>query len=113
MPGIEETLILLLFVVLPVVGLWQVFVKAGEKGWKAIIPIYNLIVLLKVVGREWWWVLLWLVPIVGIVVGIVICHDLSKAFGHGVGFTIGPVFLPMIFLLILGFGSSSYRAPAG
>ena len=35
-------------------GWWMIFTKAGEDGWKAIIPIWNILVLLKIVGREWW-----------------------------------------------------------
>jgi hypothetical protein len=93
-------------------GLWMTFVKAGEEGWKAIIPIWNLLTLLKIVGREWWWILLMLIPIVNVIVWIIVLFDLAKSFGRGVGFAVGLVFLPMIFTLILGFGSDQYKGPA-
>lgn len=101
------------FVVLYIAGLWKTFEKAGEDGWKAIIPIYNVIVLLKIVGRPWWWLLLMLIPCVNFVIWIIIASDLSKSFGQGTGFTIGLIFLPAIFVMILGFGNSRYVGPAG
>jgi hypothetical protein len=101
-----------LLFVLVIVAYWKIFTKAGEEGWKAIIPIYNIIVLLKIVGRPWWWILLMLIPLVNLIVFIIVTHDLSKSFGHGIGFTLGLLFLSFIFYLILGFGSSQYRGPA-
>ena len=98
--------------VLAILPLWGIFVKAGEEGWKAVIPIYNYYVLLKVVGRPGWWLVLYLVPIVNFVIFIIVMNDLSKSFGHGAGFTVGLVILNWIFLMILAFGSSTYRGPA-
>lgn len=98
--------------VLVVAGWWKTYEKAGEEGWKAIIPIYNVITLLKIVGRDWWWILLMLIPIVNIVVWVMVSLDLAKSFGRGVGFAIGLIVLQPIFALILGFGSDTYRGPA-
>ena len=95
---------------LPLMG---VFLKADEPGIAAFIPIWNLLVLLKIVGRPWWWLLLYLIPIVGLIVAIVVCYDLAKSFGHGVGFTVGLVLLSWIFLLILWLGRSRYLGPGG
>jgi len=92
---------------------WQIFEKAGEAGWQILIPIWSTIVLLRIVGRPWWWVLLMLIPIVNIVIWIIVAIDLSKSFGHGTGFAIGIIFLSFIFVLILGFGSDKYQGPAG
>ena len=96
-----------------VAALWRIFTKAGQPGWAAIIPIYNYYVILKIVGRPWWWLLLYLVPIVNLVILIIVLNDLSKSFGHGVGFTLGLIFLSFIFYPILGFGDSRYLGPAG
>ncbi len=98
----------LLIGLLMIIALWKIFTKAGEEGWKSIIPIYNTIVLLKIAGRPWWWILLLLIPFVNFIVLIVVMNDLSKAFGHGLGFTLGLIFLSPIFYLILGFGGSRY-----
>jgi hypothetical protein len=45
-------IIYLAIIVLVVAGWWRMFTKAGEDGWKAIIPIYDFLVLLKIIGRE-------------------------------------------------------------
>ncbi|HNR38904.1 MAG TPA: DUF5684 domain-containing protein, partial [Acidobacteriota bacterium] len=50
-------------------SLWKIFVKAGKPGWAAIVPIYNIIVLLEVVGRPLWWIVLLIIPCVNIVAG--------------------------------------------
>ena len=95
-----------------IAGWWMMFTKAGEAGWKSIIPIYNIIILLKIVGRDWWWLILMLIPIVSFVAWIVVSLDLAKSFGRSQGFGIGLAFLSPIFGLILGFGSDTYRGPA-
>jgi Family of unknown function (DUF5684) len=106
-------IIYLAVIVLFIAGFWTVFTKAGEDGWKAIIPIWNTIVLLKIVGRPWWWILLMLIPIVGLVILIMVYRETSRSFGRGVGFTVGLLFLPFIFFPILGFGSATYQGPNG
>lgn len=106
-------LFVLVIAVLAIIALWKIFTKAGEEGWKAIIPIYNMMVLLKIVGRPMWWILLFLIPVVNLVILIIVMNDLSKSFGHGVGFTLGLLFLSTLFYLILGFGSSRYVGPGG
>jgi hypothetical protein len=107
-PGIIGLLVALLMIV----AMWKVFAKAGQPGWASIIPIYNLYIWCKIVGRPGWWVILMLIPFVNIIVGIVLCIDMAKSFGKGVGFGIGLVFLGIIFLPILGFGSPQYQGPA-
>jgi hypothetical protein len=101
-----------LFVLLMIASMWKVFTKAGEPGWAAIVPIYNMIVWCKIVGRPIWWFILLFIPCVGIVIAIMLCIDLAKSFGKGAGFGIGMVILPFIFIPILGFGSAQYVGPA-
>ena len=105
-------LIYLLIYIAVVVGWWMIFTKAGEAGWKSIIPIWNILVLLRIVGREWWWILLMLIPIVNVVIWIIVSLDLAKSFGRGTGFGIGLFILAPIFAIILGFSSDTYRGPA-
>lgn len=100
------------FWVVVVVATWKVFTKAGEAGWKSLIPIWNTIVTLRIVGRPWWWILLFLIPLVNVVIALLVLLDLSRSFGHGVGFALGLVFLSPIFLVVLGFGDSRYVGPA-
>ena len=98
---------------LMIVSLWKIFTKAGKPGWACIIPIYNIIVLLEIVGKPWWWLLLMLIPFVNMVFAIWMLNLLSKSFGHDVGFTLGLLFLGFIFFPILGLGESKYTGPAG
>ena len=102
----------LAIVVVAIAGLWKVFTKAGKPGWAAIVPIYNAIVLLEIVGRPLWWIILLLIPCVSIVVAILIMIDLAKSFGQGSGFAVGLILLPFVFLPILGFGSARYQPAA-
>jgi len=95
-------------IILVIAAIWKVFSKAGEPGWAAIIPIYNLIVLLKIAGKPIWWFLLFLVPFVNFIIAIIVTFSLAKSFGKGAGFALGLVFLPFIFYPILGFGSAAY-----
>jgi hypothetical protein len=97
--------------VLFVIGLWKVLEKAGQPGWGAIIPIYNVYLLCKVAGRPGWWVILMFVPIVSIVITIMVMLDLAKAFGKGTGFAVGLILLTFIFLPILGFSDAQYQGP--
>lgn len=96
-----------------IAGYWKVFEKAGQPGWAALIPFYNVIVMLKIIGKPWWWLLLLLIPIVNFVILIWMFNLLSKSFGKGEGFTVGLVLLTAIFILILGFGDARYQGPAG
>lgn len=113
--GVVSTFVLLIQLAIAVVviaSLWKVFAKAGKPGWAAIIPIYNIIVLLEICGRPIWWILLLLIPCVNIVVAVFVMIDLAKSFGKDALFGIGLWLLGFIFFPILGFGSSRYQGPA-
>ena len=94
--------------VLLLAGMWKVFQKAGKPGWAAIIPIYNIIVLLQITGKPIWWLVLYFIPLVNFVVLVLVCIALARRFGKGVGFAIGLALLPFIFYPILGFGDATY-----
>lgn len=95
-----------------IVAMWKIFTKAGEAGWKSIIPIYNAFVLFRIAGLNPWMFLLMLIPLVNVVVAIVLSLKLGERFGKGAGWSI---FLLVIFstigYIILGFGSDQYRRP--
>ncbi len=98
--------------VITIVGQWKVYTKAGKPGWACIIPIYNLIVMLEIVGKPIWWIILFFIPCVNFVFIIWTLNLLSKSFGQSEGFTIGLLFLGFIFWPILGFGSYQYLGPS-
>ena len=95
--------------ILILVGMWKIFVKAGQPGWGCLIPIYNILVMLRVAGRPWWWLLLMLIPIVNIVILIMINIDIARNFGKGIGFAIGMILLGFVFIPLLGFGDAEYN----
>ena len=97
--------------VLMIVSMWKIFTKAGKPGWASIIPIYNFIVLLEIVGKPIWWILLLLIPLVNFIIIIMVTHRLSLSFGQGVGTTILLIILPVIGYPMLGFGSATYAGP--
>lgn len=104
----------LIFFVLMIVAQWKIFTKAGEAGWQSIIPIWNTIVLLKIVGRPWWWILLLLIPFVNIIVVIIVMLDLGKSFGKSTAFSVVALILfSVVGELILAFGSDKYVGPGG
>ncbi len=98
----------LIILLICIISLWKIFEKAGEPGWAALIPIYNIIILLKIVGRPIWWIVLLLIPFVNIIFGIILYLDLAKAYNKSTGFAVGLILLGVIFLPILAFDSSEY-----
>ncbi len=110
------SIIILAIAVVELIGMWKMFTKAGEAGWKCLIPIYNLVILFKIAGISPWLILCYLlffIPVVGwlVMLGIQIylAINLSKSFGMGNGFAAGLFFLQPIFICILGFGKAEYK----
>ncbi|MCB0650289.1 MAG: signal peptidase I [Saprospiraceae bacterium] len=91
-----------------IAGMWKIFEKAGQPGWAAIVPIYNIVILLEIVRKPWWWLLLMIIPYVGMIWSIWTYNLLSKSFGKDEGYTVGMIFLPFIFIPMLGFGEAQY-----
>ena len=149
--GSMVILMLICFVlyVLMVIAQWKMFVKAGEPGWKAIIPVYNTYTLYEIVWdtRAFWIYLAtcalyfvctafsgayviegnqilvtgqgnFIMDIIGFAasIGMLIFMVMSSvktalAYGKGIVFALGLLFLPNIFTLILGFGDARYQGP--
>ena len=96
-----------------IVSEWKIFTKANKPGWACLIPIYGTLVLLEIIGKPWWWIFLFFIPIVNLVFAIWMINLLSKSFGKDEAFTVGLLLIPIIFYPILGLGSSKYMGPAG
>lgn len=105
------SLVALAVTILTMAGMWKAFKKAGQPGWAAIIPIYNIIVMLQIIKKPLWWIVFYFIPFVNAVISVIALYYVSKVFGKGVGFTIGLIFLPFVFYPILGFGDAVYEAP--
>jgi len=111
-PAAVLLLIYIAVVAFYIVAGWKVFAKAGEPGWGVFVPIYNLYLICKISGRPEWWLILFFIPLVNIVIGLIIAMDIAKAFSKSSGFGIGLWLLSFIFVPILGFGSAQYTRPS-
>jgi hypothetical protein len=109
--GIAFTILLVLgaLSLLIIVALWVIFTKAGESGWKSLVPIYNLYILLMIAGVPGWWLIMFFIPVVGVVFSLLVMLALAKKFGKGTLFGIGLFLLPILFYPLLAFGGSQYE----
>jgi Family of unknown function (DUF5684) len=103
--------IALAFAAVMVAAGWKVFTKAGQPGWAVLVPLYNILIMLRIVGRPDIWLLYCLIPGVNVVIQIILCIDLAKSFGKDTVFAIGMILLPVVFVPILGFGDARYLGP--
>ena len=90
---------------------WKLFTKAGKPGCAALIPIYSTLVQLEILGREWFWILLMLIPGVNLVIVVAMMMDLAKVFGKDSAFGCLTVLFPYIMIPILAFGDAKYLGP--
>ena len=111
--GVVPTIIMLVFCIFVFIAVWKIYTKAGRKGIISIVPIYNMWVLFEIAGMKGWYALLIWVPILGFILSIMLYVKLAKAFGKDTGFAVGMIFLPVIFIPILGYGKSEYVGPDG
>jgi len=81
MDGIQWIIFILIIQVIHFLGTWKLYVKAGRKPWEAAIPIYNGIVLMKIINRPWWWVLLLFIPIINLLMFPVVWVETIRSFG--------------------------------
>ncbi len=124
------SMITLIWLVIVIIADWKIYTKAGEAGWKCLIPFYSTYVRFSFTwDTTYFWIILGIavvsaiisalhIPVIGtllsiasIVINIIALHKLSKSFGHDIGFTLGLIFLNPIFILILAFGGSEYIGP--
>ena len=76
---------LLFFLVVQIIhfiGTWRLYVKAGHKAWEAAIPVYNAVVLMKIINRPAWWVILLFIPIVNLIMFPVVWVETIRSFGR-------------------------------
>ena len=105
--------IYLIILVVFCIGLWRMFGKGGIPGILGLIPIVNLFFLCELAGKPTWWGILFFVPVVNIVITVLVMIEISNRFGRVAGTALGLIFLPMIFVCILGFGSAQYSPEGG
>ncbi|MDC6367579.1 MULTISPECIES: signal peptidase I [Flavobacteriaceae] len=81
MDGTQWIIFILIVQVIHFLGTWKLYIKAGRKAWEAAIPIYNGIVLMKIINRPWWWVLLLFIPIINLLMFPVVWVETIRSFG--------------------------------
>lgn len=129
--SLVSTIVSIAISILTIIALWRIFKKAGEKGWKVLIPIYNVYIFTKVAWTGSMFPIMLILSIIGgfaanyfsglvsILIAmitlvslflfyIMMIHKLSKRFGHGLGFTLGLLLFYPFFIMIIGFGKSKY-----
>lgn len=129
--GIILFIIVLAVLIFLLITNWRIFSKAGKPGWAALVPFYNAYIMSYIafgnanyfIAIMFLWVMVFigriteigilssLVSLASLVLYIIYCTKISKAFGKSSGFTVGLVLLPLIFFPILGFGSAEYIGP--
>ena len=62
-------------------GTWKLYVRAGRQAWEAAIPVYNAVILMKIINRPWWWTILLFVPIVNLIMIPVVWTETARSFG--------------------------------
>lgn len=102
------TIVVLALGILGIVCSWKIYAKAGQPGWGALIPIYNVYLLFKITWGNGWYFLLTLIPIANVIIAILTQVKLAKVFGKDGGFAVWLIFLSFIFLPILAFDKSEY-----
>ena len=126
-----------LYIAIQVIAYWRIFTKAGQPGWKSLVPVLSQYTAFKAVWKpfmffamliivladllfitlaslfaELTFLLMWLIMLTSaaaVVMYVAFTHKLSRAFRHGVPFTAGLLLLQPVFLLVLAFGGAEYH----
>jgi len=89
-------------------GVYKLFEKAGEAGWKAFVPIYSDVVWIKLIGKPIWWVVMTLIPILRTLIKVSMDIELAKAYGkQSFGAQAQAVLIPFIFYPRIGFDEAT------
>ncbi|MCU0847636.1 MAG: DUF5684 domain-containing protein [Spirochaetes bacterium] len=107
--SVVGSLIYLAIIILVIAGLWKIFVKAGKPGWAAIVPIYNLIVMIQIAGKPIWWIILMIIPLVNFIVFILIWLEIIKKFGQPTWHVILVIFVGFVYIPYLGFSDVAFK----
>ncbi len=95
--------------ILIVTILWKIFVKAGRKGWLALIPFYNCYCLVKLIFNKGWYILFLIIPFVNFIFILMLSYQLARKFGKSNCFAIFSMLFPYITMQIIAFDDSIYR----
>jgi signal peptidase I len=95
-------ILLIVFSLTTIIALWKLFPLAGEQSWKALVPVYNFIIWLKIIKRPWWWIFLIITPGVNFLMYGIMSLLLAKSFNKRsfqeqvLAFLAGYIYLPYL-----------------
>ena len=102
----------IIYILGPFVGLCFVFRKAGQAWWKALVPVYNIVLWIKICGKNWKWYIYFLIPAINIFTFLMLVVETAKAFGrHSFWEHTLAVLFPFAYLPYLGLGKLEYVDP--
>ena len=135
--AITLSIVAAVYIIIQIIAYWRIFTKAGESGWKCLVPVLSQYTAFKIVWKpfmffaaliiaaadllfitlaslfaELTFLLMWLIMLTSaatLIMYIAFTHKLSRAFRHGVPFTIGLLLLQPVFILILALGGAEYH----
>jgi hypothetical protein len=102
---------ILFLYVLPAIGRWKIFEKAGIAGWVALIPVLSWFGILKLLGRSYLWILFFIIPFTYPVTRVVASVLVARRFGKGWVYGLGLAFAPFLFEPHLGLSDARYLRP--
>lgn len=97
-----------IILLLTLIGQWKTFSKARQPGWACLVPIYNIIVMLKMTSMSISRLFFYLIPGLNIYMIFILPIKVAKSFNKSAGYGMGLLFLPFIYYPILGFGKAEY-----
>jgi len=104
----EWFIFFLLIQVVHFLGTWKLYQRAGRKAWEAAIPVYNAVVLMKIINRPWWWVVLMFIPIVNLIIIPVIWVETIRSFGRNSTIDTVAVILTLgLYIYYINYGTSN------
>ncbi|EGV44303.1 signal peptidase I [Bizionia argentinensis JUB59] len=74
-------IIILIIQVIHGLGTWKLYIKAGRQAWEAFVPVYNAVILMKIINRPWYWTILLFLPIVNLIMFPVVWVETARSFG--------------------------------
>ena len=107
--AITINIISFIIAIATIIGWWKLFVKAGEPGWKAIVPFLNIYTYFRITGRNGWTLLLMFIPIVNLYFWIRAAIEMAHRFGKSTLYGVLALWLiPAIGAIDIGFGEAKY-----
>jgi len=104
----EWFIFFLLIQVVHFLGTWKLYQRAGRKAWEAAIPVYNAVILMKIINRPWWWVILMFIPIVNLIIIPVIWVETIRSFGRNSTIDTVAVILTLgLYIYYVNYGTSN------